>query len=74
MGESRDVYRFDIDQDDLSEAVTLYSFFKGNKASFAKINTDKRCKVFPFANFTSSLENSWIIDKWWSEEEKLNLG
>jgi len=28
MGESRDVYRFDIDQDDLSEAVTLYSFFK----------------------------------------------
>ena len=74
MGETRDVYRFDIDQDDLSEAVTLYSFFKGNKASFAKINTDKRCKVFPFTDFTSSLENSWIIDKWWSEEEKIELG
>lgn len=74
IGESRDVYRFDIDQDDLSEAVTLYSFFKGNKASFAKINTDKRCKVFPFTDFTSSLENSWIIDKWWSEEEKIELG
>lgn len=74
MGESRDVYRFDIDQDDLSEAVTLYSFFKGNKASFAKINTDKRCKIFPFTDFTSSLENSWIIDKWWSEEEKIELG
>jgi hypothetical protein len=74
MGETRDVYRFDIDQDDLSEAVTLYSFFKGNKASFAKINTDKRCKIFPFTDFTSSLENSWIIDKWWSEEEKIELG
>jgi len=74
MGESRDVYRFDIDQDDLSEAVTLYSFFKGNKSSFAKINTDKRCKVFPFTDFVNSLENSWIIDKWWSEEEKIELG
>ena len=74
MGESRDVYRFDIDLDDLSEAVTLYSFFKGNKSSFAKINTDKRCKVFPFTDFTSSLETSWIIDKWWSEEEKIELG
>lgn len=74
MGESRDVYRFDIDQDDLSEAVTLYSFFKGNKASFAKINTDKRCKVFPFTAFASSLESSWIIDKWWNEEEKIELG
>lgn len=74
IGESRDVYRFDIDQDDLTEAVTLYSFFKGNKTGFAKINTDKRCKVFPFSDFTSSLENSWIIDKWWDEEEKIELG
>jgi len=74
MGESRDVYRFDIDQDDLSEAVTLYSFFKGNKSSFGKINTDKRCKIFPFSDFVNSLENSWIIDKWWSEEERIELG
>lgn len=74
MGETRDVNRFDIDQDDLSEAVTLYSFFKGNKANFAKINTDKRCKVFPFSDFVNSLEKSWIIDKWWSEDEKIELG
>lgn len=72
MGESRDVYRFDIDQDDLSEAVTLYSFFKGNKVSFAKINTDKRCKVFPFEMFKP--ENHWSIDRWWSNEEKEILG
>lgn len=74
IGESRDVYRFDIDQDDLTEAVTLYSFFKGNKSSFEKINTDKRCKVFPFLKFTDTIKKSWIIDKWWSEQEKIELG
>jgi len=73
IGESRDVYRFNIGQDDLSESVTLYSFFKGNKAGFEKINTDKRCKVFPFSKFFNSIEQSWIIDKWWSEEEKIEL-
>ena len=74
IGESRDVYRFNIEQDDLSEAVTLYSFFKGNKTSFEKINTDKRCKIFPFSKFQTTIEQSWIIDKWWSEEEKIELG
>ncbi|MDR1761977.1 MAG: N-6 DNA methylase, partial [Bacteroidales bacterium] len=74
IGESRDVYRFNIEQNDLSEAVTLYSFFKGNKTSFEKINTDKRCKIFPFSKFQTSIEQSWIVDKWWSEEEKIELG
>ncbi|UTW67708.1 N-6 DNA methylase [bacterium SCSIO 12643] len=74
IGESRDVYRFDIENNDLSEAVTLYSFFKGNKQSFSKINTDKRCKIFPFKTFEESIDKSWIIDKWWSEEEKIEIG
>jgi len=74
MGESRDVYRFDIEQNDLSEAVTLYSFFKGNKKNFSKINKDKRCKVFPFKNFEDNIEKSWIIDKWWTEDEKIEIG
>lgn len=72
MGETRDVYRFDIDQDDLSEAVTLYSFFKGNKASFAKINTDKRCKIQPIDLFIP--DNHWSIDRWWSNDDKVQLG
>lgn len=72
MGETRDVYRFDIDQDDLSEAVTLYSFFKGNKASFAKINTDKRCKIQPIDLFKP--DNHWSIDRWWSNDDKVQLG
>ena len=74
IGESRDVYRFNIEQDDLSEAVTLYSFFKGNKTEFEKRNTDNRCKIVPFSRFTSSIAQSWIIDRWWSEEEKIKLG
>lgn len=72
MGESRDVYRFDIEQDDLNEAVTLYSFFKGNKQSFAKINTDIRCKIQPIELFKP--ENHWCIERWWSSEEKELLG
>ncbi len=74
IGESRDVYRFGIEQNDLSEAVTLYSFFKGNKENFSKINADKRCKVLNFKDFEDTIETSWIIDKWWSEDEKIELG
>ncbi|WP_346853921.1 N-6 DNA methylase [uncultured Draconibacterium sp.] len=72
IGESRDVYRFDIEQDELSEAITLYSFFKGNKAGFKKINTDKRCKIQPFDVFKP--DNYWSVDRWWSKEEQIELG
>ncbi len=72
IGESRDVYRFDISQDDLTEAVTLYSFFKGNKQEFAKINTDKRCKMQPIQKFKP--DNHWSIDRWWTKEEQIELG
>lgn len=72
IGESRDVYRFDIEQDDLGEAVALYSFFKGNKKGFAKINNDKRCKVQPFDRFNP--DNHWSIDRWWTKEEQIQLG
>ncbi|OAV75802.1 putative type I restriction enzymeP M protein [Bacteroidales bacterium Barb7] len=74
IGETRDIYRFDIDQNDLNEAVMLFSFFKGNKKSFSKINTDKRCKVVPVDFFTTNMESSWIIDKLWTNEEQIELG
>ena len=74
IGETRDVYRFDIDQNDLNEAVTLFSFFRGNKNSFAKINTDKRCKIIPSDYFKDNIEKDWVIDKLWSKEEKQELG
>lgn len=74
IGESRNINRFDIEQNDLQEAVKLYSFFKGNKKEFEKINSDKRCKIQPFSRFENEIEKSWIIDKWWSEKEKIDLG
>ena len=72
IGESRDVYRFNIEKDDLTEAITLYSFFKGNKKSFQKINTDKRCKIQPISSFKP--DEHWCIERWWSNDEKEELG
>ncbi len=72
IGETLDVYRFDIDQDDLKEAVKLYSFFKGDKVSFNSINNDKRCKIQPFSKFIP--EEHWSVDRWWTKEEKIELG
>jgi type I restriction-modification system DNA methylase subunit len=74
IGETRDVYRFDIDQHDLNEAVTLFSFFKGKKQKFADINTDKRCKIIPISYFENNTDKNWVIDKLWTKEEKIELG
>jgi len=71
IGESRDIYRFDIEQNDLQEAVTLYSFFKGNKQKFAKISNDKRCKIQQFKRFNPN--DHWSIDRWWTKEEQIEL-
>lgn len=72
IGETRDIYRFETEQNDLQEAVTLYSFFKGNKARFKQINTDKRCKIQPISVFNPN--EHWSIDRWWTEQEKIEIG
>jgi len=74
IGESRDIYRFDIDQDDLKEAVTLYSFFKHNKTHFGKIAKDSRCKVVDFSFFEENADIGWITDNLWTETERIELG
>ncbi len=71
IGESRDVYRFDIEQNDLIEATTLYNFFKGDKKAFKAINTDMRCKIVPIEKFEPNVH--WAIDRWWNKEEKIAL-
>lgn len=70
IGESRDNYRFDIDQDDLSEAVNQFNQFKGAKKHYK--TDDKRCKVLDIDWFDDL--DSWVIDNCWSKEEKINLG
>lgn len=72
IGETRDIYRFDLDKNDLQEAVALYSFFKGNKKGFEKINSDKRCKIQPISKFNPN--NDWTVDTWWTDDEKIELG
>ncbi len=72
IGESRDINRFDIEQNDLDEAVTLFNFFKGNKKSFKKFNKDTRCKIFEIDEFEA--DSHWSIDRWWTQEEKIELG
>ncbi len=72
IGESRDIYRFDIEQNDLEKAVNLYNFFKGNKAEFDKINSDKRCKIQPIEKFEP--ETHWSVERWWTKEEQIELG
>ncbi len=74
IGESRNIYRFDIEQNDLQEAVTLFTFFKANKPGFKKINSDPRCKIFPFKHIQDNIEKDWMIDKWWTKDEKISLG
>lgn len=72
IGESRDINRFDIEQNDLDEAVTLFNFFKGNKKSFKKFNHDPRCKIFDIDILEA--DSYWSIDRWWTQDEKIELG
>ena len=70
IGETLDVNRFPIEENDLVEAVSLFNQFKGAKSSF---KTDSlRCKIQPIDEFIP--EESWTVDRWWNEEEKIELG
>ena len=70
IGETRDVYRFDIDQNDLENASDLFNMFKGAKTRFK--TDDKRCKIVDISLFYDS--SHWSVDRWWTREEKIELG
>lgn len=70
IGETRDVNRFDIQQNDLEVASDLFNMFKGSKAKFA--TSDKRCKIVSIDDFYEG--NHWSVDRWWSKKEKIELG
>lgn len=78
IGESLDVYRFDTDDNDLKEAVTKYNFFrKSDKNNIVEpiksfISQDEKLKLIDINEF--SKDESWIIENWWSQEEKINIG
>jgi len=70
IGESRDIYRFDIEQNDLNDAVISFLQFKGAKQYFKPDNL--RCKIQPIEKFKT--EEYWEIERWWSNDEKIELG
>ena len=72
IGESRDVYRFEIEQNDLQDAVKLYKGFMGSMEYFIENNSNPRCKIQPIERF--SPDNHWSVDRWWTREEYINLG
>ena len=70
IGETRDVRRYPIEQNDLREAANLYNMFKGNKNHFK--TSDPRCKIVPIQKFYDS--ETWSVDQWWTYDEKVSMG
>lgn len=69
IGETLDINRFGIEDNDLDKAKNLFNQFKGSPNNF--ITDDPRCKLQPIQRFQQ--EKYWIIDKWWTKEERIDL-
>ena len=72
IGETLDIYRFDTGENQIETAVDLFNQFKGSKNRFRA--NDPRCKIFKFSKFVENCSKGWIIDKWWTYEERVSLG
>jgi type I restriction enzyme M protein len=72
IGETLDVYRMNIPQNDLNEAAILFNQFKGAKNHFT--TDDVRFQTIPINWFNTNYENSWIIETLWDEEELIEMG
>lgn len=75
IGETMDSYRFDIDDNDLKDAVTLYTLYKGNKEHSIvqeAIKNSPRAKLLKIDKFTKDV--NWDINLYWSDKEKEELG
>ena len=76
IGETLNVYRFDTPDNDLKDAVDNYNLWKSADKTFIeniiKDRTNGRFKSIPINEF--SPEKSWLIENWWSNDEKISLG
>ena len=72
IGETLDVYRIDIDSNDLVEASALYNQFKGAKEHFK--SPSKRCQTVPFKWFEENCDKSWLIESLWTSKKLIELG
>lgn len=86
IGETLDVYRFDDykNENHLEQAVNQYKLFQASsdKDKFKAIIydneenpiIDKKCKTIPIDDFYNKVNQNWIIDNFWTDEEKIELG
>lgn len=75
IGENMDSNRFDIEDNDLNDAVSLYTLYKGAKENTLAIDAVKnnpRAKLIKIGMFDN--DSSWDINLFWSDEEKESLG
>ncbi|MEM6506003.1 MAG: N-6 DNA methylase [Planctomycetota bacterium] len=66
IGETRDVYRFPIKQNDLAEAAILFRQFVADKQAFS--SKSDRCKVLSFESLAE--RRNWLIEREWSAVER----
>ena len=76
IGETLDVKRFEIEgKSDLEKAKELFNSYKGSPKTFpVEEVVDLRCKLHLIEKFEEEINNHWCVDRWWSKEEKINLG
>jgi type I restriction-modification system DNA methylase subunit len=75
IGETLDSYRFDISDNDLHVAVDTYDLYrhsKTNKKILDIVKSDKRCKLLDISLFDEN--EQWNIERFWSDNEKIELG
>lgn len=68
------VKREPIDDNDLPEMIRLFKIYNASKTDSKDYieNASRRCKVFDFEAFSKG--DHWVIDRWWSETEKIEIG
>ncbi len=79
IGETLDVYRFDIDDNDFETAVNKYNLFRNCKNKnkiddYLKpvFENDLKLKLFSIDSFKE--HSAWDIEKRWTDEEKVEMG
>ncbi len=70
IGETLDVNRFPIPENDLGDMESAFNQFKGAKRAY--VPASPRCKIQPFTEFDP--KQHWSVDRWWTREEKIALG
>ena len=68
------VKREPIDDNDLPEMVRLFKLYSAARSGSKELleRESLRCKIIDIKKFKN--EDHWVIDRWWTEEEKIKIG